>query len=206
MLTAREAIKAAPARRMGPPGSETWHAMLDGAEAILREEGHAALTSRRVAEQVGVKQRLVYYYFHTMDDLVVAMFRRLAERELARLEEACAAPRPLRELWRACIHTTDARLVSEFMALAHRIEGLAAEVIGYVEASRRLQAAALAKATGARGGLAPEGLALMAASIALTLTREAELGIELGHDALIGAIEQFLGAIEPQPAQEEQGP
>jgi len=33
-------------RRMGPEGSDNWHAMLDGAEAILREEGHAALTSR----------------------------------------------------------------------------------------------------------------------------------------------------------------
>jgi AcrR family transcriptional regulator len=48
-------------RRMGPPGSDNWHAMLDGAEAILRDEGHAALTSRAVAERIGVKQRLVYY-------------------------------------------------------------------------------------------------------------------------------------------------
>src|ERR1700757_2358581 len=30
-------------RRMGPRGSENWHAMLDGAEDILREEGHAQL-------------------------------------------------------------------------------------------------------------------------------------------------------------------
>lgn len=72
---------AKPARRMGPPGSDIWHSMLDGAVAILRDEGHAALTSRRVAEQIGVKQRLIYYYFRTMDDLIVETFHRLSERE-----------------------------------------------------------------------------------------------------------------------------
>ena len=75
-------------RRMGPPGSENWHAMLDGAEDILREEGHAALTSRRIADRIGVKQRLVYYYFRTMDDLIVEMFHRRSEMELTRLREA----------------------------------------------------------------------------------------------------------------------
>ena len=83
---------------MGPEGSDNWHAMLDGAEAILREEGHAALTSRRVAERIGVKQRLVYYYFRTMDDLVISLFRRMAEREVIRLKAAAAQTRPLRAL------------------------------------------------------------------------------------------------------------
>ena len=48
--------------------------MLDSAEDILREEGYGALTSRRVAERLGVKQRLVYYYFRTMDDLIAETF------------------------------------------------------------------------------------------------------------------------------------
>jgi len=36
-------------RRMGIPGSANWHAMLDGAECVLREEGYAALTSRNTS-------------------------------------------------------------------------------------------------------------------------------------------------------------
>jgi AcrR family transcriptional regulator len=204
MLAAQEdTIKLGPARRMGPQGSETWLALLDGAEAILREEGHAALTSRRVAEQAGVKQRLVYYYFHTMDDLVIAMFRRLATRELARLEAAAAGPGPLRELWHACIHTTDARLTAEFMALAPRIAGLAAEVSRFIEEARRIQAGALARALAGRGGVDAEALALMATSLALSLTREAQLGIALGHDGLLAAVERFLNQLEPQPAGEQ---
>ncbi|WP_231568425.1 TetR/AcrR family transcriptional regulator [Novosphingobium malaysiense] len=89
------AIPDKPGRRMGPEGSENWHAMLDGAEAIPREQGHAELTSRSIAERIGVKQRLVYYYFWTMDDLVIALFRRMSGRELARLQDAAGGPRPL---------------------------------------------------------------------------------------------------------------
>src|ERR1700743_1817780 len=110
----------ATSRRMGTPGSANWHAMLDGAESVLREEGYAALTSRRIAEVIGVKQRLVYYYFQTMDDLIVETFRRLSIRELERLRAAAASERPIRELWNICIHTSDAPLISEFTALANR--------------------------------------------------------------------------------------
>ena len=190
---------ARPARRMGPPGSENWHAMLDGAEAILREEGHGALTSRRVAEQVGVKQRLIYYYFATMDDLIVETFHRLAERELARLTAARAAAMPLRALWDICIHTTDARLVSEFMALANRIDALRSEVVAFVTASREIQLAALAEAvtrSGAAIGAPPAALALLASSLALALTREAAIGVTLGHAEAAELVEGLLAALE----------
>jgi len=185
---------------MGPPGSDNWLAMLDGAEAILREEGHAALTSRRVAEQVGVKQRLVYYYFRTMDDLIVETFRRLSQRELARLETARASDLPLREIWDMCIHTADARLVAEFMALAARIEGLGKEVIHFIETSRRIQTEAIKKAMAAHPAglsIAPDALVLMATSLALTLTREAELGVEMGHGGALAVVARMLDALEP---------
>lgn len=188
-------------RRMGPPGSENWHAMLDGAEVILREEGHAALTSRRVAERVGVKQRLVYYYFRTMDELVIETFRRSSERELARIRGAAASGRPLREVWDICIHTTDPRVISEFMALATRIDGLKQEVIRFIEQSRRIQTevitAALTRASRS-SRIAPAGLAILATSVALSLTRERQIGVELGHDEIIEAIEGFIATAEPR--------
>lgn len=189
-----------PARRMGPPGSENWHAMLDGAEVILRDEGHAALTSRRIAEQIGVKQRLIYYYFSTMDELIVQTFHRASERELNRLRSAASAALPLREIWDICLHTTDTRLISEFMALANRIEGLAREVIAFVEESRAIQVEALSAAlarSGKNRGAAPAALALIATSLALTLTRETELGITSGHPEALALIESFLSEVEP---------
>jgi AcrR family transcriptional regulator len=190
--------KPAP-RRMGPAGSANWTAMLDAAEETLREEGYAALTSRRVGERVGVKQRLVYYYFQTMDDLIIEAFRRLSVREMARLRSAVAAERPLRNVWDVCIHTTDARLISEFMALANRIQGLRVEVIRFIEESRALQVKALTAALKRKPKLRvpPAGLAMLATSVALALVREAELGVNAGHNEIMATIDDLLAEIEP---------
>lgn len=187
-------------RRMGPAGSANWHAMLDGAEQILREEGYGALTSRRVAERIGVKQRLVYYYFSTMDALIAATFHRLAAREMERLLTAKASARPLHEIWDVCIHTGDARMIAEFMALANRVPDLKAEVIAYIEESRRIQVelleAAMARNPAASSTIAPVGLAVLATSAALALMREAELGISTGHTEVMAAIGTFLDRTE----------
>lgn len=193
---------AAPAsdRRMGPEGSDNWHAMLDGAEAILREEGHAELTSRRVAERIGVKQRLVYYYFHSMDALVISLFHRMAERELARLKLAAVQPQPLRAIWEIKLHSTDSRLISEFMALANRIEGLKQEVILFIETAREIEVAVLTNAAQVApnpGNMGPTGLSVTITSLALLLSRESQLGISSGHAEIMSALEALLDQLEP---------
>jgi AcrR family transcriptional regulator len=187
-------------RRMGPKGSEIWISMLDAAEDILCEEGYGALTSRNVADRVGVKQRLVYYYFRTMDELIVETFRRLAVREKKRLADALESGHPLREVWNVYVETSDTRLVSEFMALANRIEALRLEVKDFIEESRRLQVAALERAMGA--GEADDGLptvaaAFFATSAALAMHREAAIGIDTGHEQVRAAIDRFITALDP---------
>ena len=187
-------------RRMGPAGSENWHAMLDGAEYILREEGHARLTSRRIAECVGVKQRLVYYYFRSMDELIVDLFRRLSDRELQRLREASESRHALRDIWNTNVSSTDARLISEFMALANRLEGLKIEVIKFIQESRAIEIEAIGAALARKSipnSLPASALAIVAASVALTVSREAQLGIDMGHADIITVVEGFLAALEP---------
>jgi AcrR family transcriptional regulator len=186
---------------MGPPGSATWNSILDAAEAILLEEGYAELTSRRIAERISIKQRLVYYYFHTMEDIVVEAFQRMSKRELERLETAFKTELPLHEVWGVCIHTTDSRLISEFMALAHRSEGVRKEVIHFIERSRALQVEALSRAMqnqkGGIMGLPPAAITFMATSIALALTRESQLGISMGHRETERVISEALASLEP---------
>jgi len=198
MASATDTI-AAP-RRMGPKGSDVWHAMLDAAEDVLREEGYGALTSRRVAERTGVKQRLIYYYFTTMDELIVETFRRMKARELEHLSAATGARHGLREIWAICTHSTDTRIVQEFMALANRIDTLRAEVVDFIETSRAMQIEALAAAMEASGlgkSLSPAALAIFATSAALALQREAGIGISTGHDEVLGVIEGFLARLDP---------
>lgn len=194
-------MSSGPNRRMGPPGSATWNLILDAAEGILLEEGYAELSSRRIAERVGIKQRLVYYYFHTMDDIVVEAFRRLSKRELERLANALQAELPLHEVWNVCIHTTDSRLISEFMALSNRSQGVRREVIHFIERSRALQVEALSRAMRDRNGgvmgLPPVAITFMATSLALALTRESQLGIDMGHREVERMIGETLAALEP---------
>ena len=186
---------------MGPKGSEIWNSMLDSAEEILRERGYGALTSRLVAENIGVKQRLVYYYFQTMDELIVETFRRLAIREIERIDHALASEHSLRKIWDVCIHTTDTRLISEFMALANRIEPLRQEVRGYIEQSRDRLVTALTRAlnaVGAQPPLPPVAIVIFATNAALQLPREAQIGISNGHAEVIALIEGLLATWDPE--------
>jgi AcrR family transcriptional regulator len=187
-------------RRMGSLDSEKATTMLDAAEKILTESGYAALTSRRVAEQLGVKQRLVYYYFRTMDDLVLETFKRLSERDLRRLKEGVASDRPLYEIWDVFINTSDSRIVAEFMALANHHEELRKEVIHFIEEARKIQIRALKKAmkntASDTEGLSAEAIALVGSSLALALNRETLLGVSLGHSATHKMVKQFFQRLQ----------
>ena len=189
-----------PTRRMGPKGSETWLSMLSAAEHILQERGYGELTSRSIAERIGVKQRLVYYYFRTMEDLIVETFRHAAARELERFERALASDHPLREMWQVCADTADTKLVSEFMALANRSDALRQEVSAHIKATRKLQVAALEKALAKSGKtptLAPSAAIIFASAAALAVDRQTALGLSDGHAEVLEAIESFIALHDP---------
>ena len=68
--------------------------ILRAARAVMVEDGYAALTTRKVAERVGVRQSNVQYYFPAKVDLVRALF----EYSVARTTRAVAerlAPGPV---------------------------------------------------------------------------------------------------------------
>ncbi|MDE2403107.1 MAG: TetR/AcrR family transcriptional regulator [Sphingomonadales bacterium] len=185
---------------MGPAGSEVWHSMLDGTETVLREEGYGALTSRRVAEVIGVKQRLIYYYFENMEDLIVATFRRSAARDIERLQESLSRDLPLDEIWERCVDNADARMTAEFVALANRIDKLRTEVIAYTERTRQMLADAIDRnvvSSDRANGLPPVAAAFFATSAAIALHREAALGIGMGHAEVLACIRVFFSHGKP---------
>ena len=184
------------ARRMGAAGSPTWHAILDGAENILREEGYAALNAKQIAEHIGIKRQLVYYYFCDMDDVFVQLFHRIADRALSHLNSALASRNPLRETWHVGINTFDQTLIFEFMALASRNKRVRKEILDYTEATRNIQVAAFAKAL--KGRPIPRfevpfpALAVIATWLALGVQREAALGINNGHEEVLHLIQNLV--------------
>ena len=62
-------------------------ALLDAAERLLLTVGHAGITTRRLAEEAGVNQGLVHYYFGSNENLLVRALERFTERLIARQRE-----------------------------------------------------------------------------------------------------------------------
>lgn len=192
---------AATPRRLGLESSQTRHALLDAAEFIMREEGYAAVTSRRVATQAELKPQLVYYYFRTMDDLFLALYRRRAERGLAHLEQILVAPTPIHSLWKLFCEPTNGALNAEFMALANHRKIIGDEIAHQGEQVRAMQAKLLTRVLRERGidteQYPPVVIAMLLATLSQVLIRERALGIETGHAELTSIIERFLNQLEP---------
>ena len=190
----------ASARRMGPLTSAASNAPLDATESVLRNEGYGAASSRRIAEEAGVKQQLVYYYFRTMDELLLACFRRRTERALARLEQDAASEKPVRAIWNTLSNASDGKLSFEFMALANHHDGIRAEVARFVTESRRIEARAIARREAESGHnagpVSPVAAAFLLSAVSLMLGREAATGIDEGHTDVRALLEWTLAKFD----------
>jgi AcrR family transcriptional regulator len=78
-------------------------ALLDAAERLLVEVGHAGVTTRRLAEEAGVNHGLVHYYFGSIENLLVRTLERFTERLVSRQRELYASDLPFVEKWRTAI-------------------------------------------------------------------------------------------------------
>ncbi|WP_461030737.1 TetR/AcrR family transcriptional regulator, partial [Streptomyces sparsus] len=112
-------------------------ALLDAAERVLSDSGHAALTLRAVAQEAGVRLGHLQYYFPARDDLVAHLLARVLRRSLDRLAETVpgldgSAPAPLDRLVDLLLAEQEdpaaVRLFVELWALAARDETVAAVV------------------------------------------------------------------------------
>ena len=186
----------ASSRRMGPQDSATSNALLDATESVLRKEGYGAATSRRIAAEAGLKQQLVYYYFRTMDELLLATFKRRTERALARLSEDIASERPIQSIWKNLTSTVDGKLSFEFVALANHHDGIREEVARYITESRRREAQAIGRQLDAKGIAAgpasAKAVAFIMYCVSLVLRREAATGITEGHEDVLAFMDWAL--------------
>ncbi len=194
-------------RRIGTADSKTRARLVDAAEQLLLEEGYAAVTSRRVGAQAGLKPQLVHYYFRTMDDLFLEVFRRRADENLARIERALAADCSLHTLWRLNADPRGAVFNIEFVALANHRKTIRAEIAHYAERFRAAQLEALTTALAADrvsvDELPPIVVLLLMTGLTQVLALEQTLGITAGHTATRAFVEQAIARLEPTHATAE---
>jgi AcrR family transcriptional regulator len=191
---------APPSRRIGAPESRTRAQLLDAAEVLLAEEGYASVTSRRVASRAGLKPQLVHYYFRTMDELFVEVFRRRADENLARFERAIAEDGSLRNLFRLNADPRGAAFTMEFVALANHRKDIRDEIARYAERFRAAQIEAV-RAALARHDVTEDELPPIVALLAMTglgqvLALETTLGVTAGHDTTLAFVERTIARLE----------
>jgi AcrR family transcriptional regulator len=145
----------------------------------------------------------VHYYFRTMDDLFLEVFRRRAEQNLARHERALASDRPLRELWRTSVDPQAAAFTVEFAALANHRKAVRGEIARYGERFRSMYLATVARVLAAHGideERCPPVVAMLAMTgVSQVLGLESALGITAGHPETLAFVERALDELEGPP-------
>jgi AcrR family transcriptional regulator len=89
--------------RQRTPRENAEQNLLDAAERLLVEVGHAGITTRRLAREARVNHGLVHYYFGSVENLLVQVLERFTERLIARQRAMYAADVPFIEKWRTAI-------------------------------------------------------------------------------------------------------
>ena len=106
------------------------NALLDAAEHLLMDAGHAGISTRRLAEEAGVNHGLVHYYFASNENLLVRALERFTDRLIARQRELYESDEPFADKWRTAMRfliVEDAayeKIWLELQALAWNDDGL----------------------------------------------------------------------------------
>lgn len=187
-------------RRPHPGDSTTRDLLIDATIKVMVEDGYAAATSRRVAGEAGVKPALVHYYFPTMDELYLDVFRRGAAAYQERQTRALTSDRPLHALWDTLIEPKDTRLLLEFMGLANHRKAIRAELAAWFVRWRDTQITALNSIVREHdmdaGEFPPAGIAVILAAIGRMLILEDALGATAGHDEAVALVNRFVDRFE----------
>jgi AcrR family transcriptional regulator len=175
--------------------------LLDAAERIMVRDGYAAVTSRRVEAEAGLK---LHYHFGTLDDLFIAVVRRLGERNVAVLADALASPDPLRAWWDLASERRGNTLLVELTAAGNHRPALQAEVAGFAREVRRMQIDALDSILDDYGidrELFPPALVAAAVQgLAFVMAHDQVAGFDTAQDEAAAAMARLLDYLDARRA------
>ena len=187
-------------RRLGLQSAPSRALLVAAADNILIEEGAHAISARRVAERAGLKPQLVHYYFRTMDDLLIAVFRGAQEGYLSRHDGALSTRQPLNALWKLNNDPRGTRRMMEFIVMAGRREAVRKVIMESAAQFRKVQIRAISRVLKERGIdrriFPPAAVALLMATLARGVVMEETLGISLGHTELRSMVRRLLTQVE----------
>jgi AcrR family transcriptional regulator len=195
----------APRTRAGAPRSPARvaaeAALLDAAEQLLVEVGHAGITTRRLAERAGVNHGLVHYYFGSNENLLVRALERFTGRLIARQRALYESDLPFVEKWRTAMRYLFADDVGyekvwlELQALGWNDPELCTRLARVNEEWRSVLTQAFAEPHRQLGIRMPlDALVSLVMTFNTGLIVERLGGIETGHAELLGWIDGWLSS------------
>jgi AcrR family transcriptional regulator len=170
----------------------------------MLRDGYAAVTSRRLETETGLK---VHYHFGSIDDLFIAAVRRRGEVNLALMAEALSSAEPLRAWWRLASDRRGSRLLVEITAAANHRPALQVEVAAFARETRRLQIEALDHLLDEYGidrdAYPPSLVAPTIQGLAFAMAYDQAAGFDTAQDEASLAMDQLLDRLERQRAANE---
>jgi TetR/AcrR family transcriptional regulator of autoinduction and epiphytic fitness len=179
--------------------------ILDATERVMVEEGYAAVSSRRIAQDLGLNSATIHYYYPMTDDLFIALHRRMTERQIVELDAVLAANNPLEALWKFQSGWGQSALGVEFIALANHRKSIRQVLADVTDDARDVQARALERAVGSMSIdpvlLPPIALTTIVVAIARALANEERVGITHGHKEVRAVVDWALTQLlKPTPS------
>jgi AcrR family transcriptional regulator len=183
-------------------------ALLDAAERLLIEDGHAGITTRKLAAEAGVNHGLVHYYFGSVEELLFQAMERYTERLLDRQRALYAADLPFIEKWRTAMRYIDEDLAAgypkiwaELHAVAWNRPQFQQRIVEVHLQWREIFGDALARAKDeldfAGTPFSPAAFVALVATFNAGLLLERLVGLDRGHDELLEAMDAWLSSLGP---------
>jgi AcrR family transcriptional regulator len=181
-------------------------ALLDAAERLLIDEGHAGITTRKVAAEAGVNHGLVHYYFGSIEELLFQAMERYTARLLERQRGLYAAEMPFIEKWRTAMRFIDEDLEAGYPKVWAELHAVAwnrpqfQQRIAQVHLQwREIFGEALARASDeldfSRTPFPPDAFVALVATFNAGLLLERLVGLDQGHRELLAAMDAWLSSL-----------
>ena len=178
-------------------------ALLDAAERLLIEEGHAGITTRKVAAEAGVNHGLVHYYFGSIEELLFQAMERYTERLLERQRALYAADLLFIEKWRTAMRFIDEDLAAGYPKIWAELHAVAwnrpqfQQRIAQVHVQwREIFGEALARAKDeldfSRTPFSADAFTALVATFNAGLLLERLVGLDRGHRELLTAMDEWI--------------
>ncbi|WP_439134074.1 TetR/AcrR family transcriptional regulator [Pseudomaricurvus sp.] len=185
-----------PNRRLGNKTAKNRAHLITAAETLMCREGYASVTARKVATEAGLKVQLIYYYFQTMDDLVLEVVRQHSAQRMKYFIKALASAEPLRALWDMNRNKSSALFTTEVMAMANHKESIRKELATIGDEFRTLQAEAVGQILEERGLdttlYPPTAIVATISALSRATAQDSALGANSGYAEAAEIVERLI--------------